>query len=461
MLDNNTQPPNLRYCLYARKSSEQDERQAMSIDSQVKEMRDLAERDGIHIVKVLTESHSAKDTGQRKVFNQLVAEIEAGEYDAILSWDASRLSRCAGDLGNLVDLMDQKKLLEIRTHSQVFTDNPNEKFLLMILCSQAKLENDNRGMSVKRGIRASCESGWRPCQSPLGYIHRTIGGVKDIVLDPDRAPFIREMFIRCSEGESGMMIKQWLDSSTMRSRNGKFLTKSMIYSILKNTYYYGEFEHPLGSGNWYKGKHPAIIDKELFEQVQEALAIPPRGKWGEKYFAFKGIARCKDCGAFIVGEEKFKKLKAGGRRRHVYYHCSRQVEYHCTQPFLREEDLIKQVVDIIQRLDYGKLKIKPKLKFKLLQYDQMTKEHIDNPRNAEQIFYAYTNYLLKFGDNQEKAEFLKELHLPFMLDNRHIYISSFEFNAPRRKPDRLYLKRIEQQVTDDYQLMNPTQERSE
>jgi len=58
--------------------------------------------------------------------------------------------------------MDQGKLKTIRTFSQSFSNNPNEKFLLMILCSQAKLENDNRGINVKRGLRAKCEAGWRP-----------------------------------------------------------------------------------------------------------------------------------------------------------------------------------------------------------------------------------------------------------------------------------------------------------
>lgn len=72
---------------------------------------------------------------------------------------ADRLSRNAGDLGSLVDLMDSNKLQQIRTYGQSFSNTPNEKFLLMILCSQVKLENDNRGVNVKRGIRAKCETG--------------------------------------------------------------------------------------------------------------------------------------------------------------------------------------------------------------------------------------------------------------------------------------------------------------
>jgi DNA invertase Pin-like site-specific DNA recombinase len=160
----------IKYCLYARKSSEQDERQAMSIDSQLKEMADLALAKGLEVVKVKQESHSAKMSAQRQVFMEMLQEIRNEEYNGILTWAPDRLSRNAGDLGSLVDLMDAKKLAHIKTHSQEFGNNPNEKFLLMILCSQAKLENDNRAINVKRGIRAKCEMGWRPCMPPLGTL---------------------------------------------------------------------------------------------------------------------------------------------------------------------------------------------------------------------------------------------------------------------------------------------------
>lgn len=155
-----------KYCLYARKSSESDERQAMSIDSQIKEMKDLALREGLHIAGIKQESHSAKQSATRPVFNELLSDIEEGKFNAILTWAPDRLSRNAGDLGSMVDLMDRQKLVRIRTFSQTFGNNPNEKFLLMILCSQAKLENDNRGINVKRGIRAKCELGWRPGTAP-------------------------------------------------------------------------------------------------------------------------------------------------------------------------------------------------------------------------------------------------------------------------------------------------------
>jgi DNA invertase Pin-like site-specific DNA recombinase len=245
----------LKYCLYARKSSESDERQAMSIDSQIKEMSDLARKEGIEIVKVVQESYSAKQSGQRPVFMQLLSDIRSGEVTGLLTWAPDRLSRNAGDLGSLVDLMDDKKLVQIQTYSQSFTNTPSEKFMLMILCSQAKLENDNKGENVKRGIRAKCEMGWRPCMPPIGYYNRAMAGIKDVVVDPDRGPFIKEMFERAAKGESGRTIKSWLDKIDATSRKGKPITLSLVYLMLKNPFYYGTFEYPIGSGTWYQGSH--------------------------------------------------------------------------------------------------------------------------------------------------------------------------------------------------------------
>lgn len=96
-------PPVLKFCLYARKSSEAEEKQALSIESQVKEMLAIATKNGIQVEQVYRESHSAKDCGTRPVFNELLSDIRIGKYNAILVWHPDRLSRNAGDLGALVD----------------------------------------------------------------------------------------------------------------------------------------------------------------------------------------------------------------------------------------------------------------------------------------------------------------------------------------------------------------------
>jgi DNA invertase Pin-like site-specific DNA recombinase len=237
----------LKYCLYARKSSESDERQAMSIDGQLSEMKSLGKREKLNIVETVTESHSAKKSGQRPEFNNLLQGIIEGKYNSILTWAPDRLSRNAGDLGSLVDLMDSKHLLEIRTFGQSFTNSPSEKFLLMILGSQAKLENDNRGVNVKRGLRMRCEMGMWPTCAPTGYLNVTSADRRgQVIVDPERGPVIRKMFERVAyERWSGRKVYHWLKFDiNFKSKGNKNLSLGNIYRILQTSFYSGPFEFP-------------------------------------------------------------------------------------------------------------------------------------------------------------------------------------------------------------------------
>ena len=188
----------IRYCLYIRKSSEQDERQAMSIESQLKEMGKVQEAEGLEVVKTIEECKSAKNSFSRPGFTQLIAGLIDGEYEGILTWAVDRLSRNAGDLGLLVDLMDQEKLQIVRTHNQTFFgSNPNEKFLLMLLGSQAKLENENRGENVKRGMRAMREQGRKAGTTAVGYKiipGESISDPNQVVIDKEWSSFIKDIF---------------------------------------------------------------------------------------------------------------------------------------------------------------------------------------------------------------------------------------------------------------------------
>src|SRR3990167_2908478 len=238
----------VRYCLYARKSTEQDELQALSIDSQIREMAAAAEKEGLNIAEIYREAHSAKESGQRPVFKQMVADIKSGKFTGVIAWDPSRISRNAVDLGSIVDLMDSKHLIDIRTHGQRFTNSPNEKFLLMILCSQAKLENDHKGENVRRGLRAKCDMGWRPSPPPLGYMHDPTlkKGQKKVLVDPERAPVMIKAFEKVAyEGCSGRKLLDWFNKEIkFTTRGGHRIVLSAIYRILKDTFYYGQFEYP-------------------------------------------------------------------------------------------------------------------------------------------------------------------------------------------------------------------------
>jgi DNA invertase Pin-like site-specific DNA recombinase len=383
----------------------------------------VAKRDGLDIVEVRRESHSAKDSGERPVFNQLLLNIRSGMFTGIVTWAPDRLSRNAGDLGAVVDLMDQGLLREIRTTGQKFTNSPNEKFLLMILCSQAKLENDNRGINVKRGLKNKCELGIRPGVAPLGYLNeRSPDRNKGkIVVDPLRAPIIKRMFQYVAErGASGRTILKWLNGEAdFKTRGDKRITLSGVYRILNNPFYHGMFEYPKGGGNWYKGTHEPLITKELFEEVRSLLAVAPRARPGAKEFAFIKMLTCGHCGNGITAEEKFKRLRDGTIRKYVYYHCSR-FDQTCKQPYLREDDLLAQLLQIIDQIDLDKSGLRKKLeeevarmnKFTQGVFGQTTEKKIRIPKVDVR---NYAKYVLQEGSNGEKRELLGCLMSPLTL----------------------------------------------
>jgi len=109
----------MRYLLYARKSSESDDKQAQSIDDQLKELRLLAVQRGLSVVAELTEAKSAKTPGARPVFAEMVSRLQNGEAQGILCWHVNRLFRNPVDFGTLSWMLQTGALQEIHTPSQV------------------------------------------------------------------------------------------------------------------------------------------------------------------------------------------------------------------------------------------------------------------------------------------------------------------------------------------------------
>lgn len=422
--------PVIKYCLYARKSTEAEERQALSIDSQIKEMKQIAERDNLHIVAIRMEAHSAKDSGQRPAFNKMLEEIKDNKYNAILTWQPDRLSRNAGDLGRLVDLMDGNLLVEIRTINQLFKNSPNEKFLLMILGSQAKLENDNKSINVKRGLRTRCQMGLWPCVAPAGYRNEMLRDRKGYVeVDVIRAHVIKQIFEKCASGWSARKIKHWLKFELdFRSQRNKHYSLSNVQRILDNTFYYGEFEYPKKSGNWYKGVHQPLITKELFDAAQKVIRNRSHQKFiYRKNFAYTKLMKCGLCGSNISAEEKFKNLKNGSIARYVYYGCTRSKDSYCKMLYIREESLIEQLRNIVEKLSIDDLGVRGQFEAEVERIHRFNSDVMgtqDNYEDAQRDMDVkkYVKYLLSDGTIDEKRHVLLSLKSRIILKDKRVYL---------------------------------------
>ncbi len=417
----------VRYVLYARKSTESDEKQALSIESQVKEMLAIADRDELTVIDIRRESHSAKESGQRPVFKEVLEDIRRGRYNGILTWAPDRLSRNAGDLGSVVDLMDEAKLLEIRTYGQHFQNSPNEKFLLMILCSQAKLENDNKSINVKRGLRTRCEMGLRPGAATVGYLNEKRSDKKcEVIIDPERAPIVKQIFEKVAyEKWSGRKLFHWLKFDlNFKTRNGnKGLALSNIYLILQNPFYYGVFEYPKKSGNFYKGKHEPIITKELFDQVQEQVKNQALRTQEPKEFAFTKMMTCGLCGSGICADEKFKKLKDGSVNRHVYYGCTRSKDKNCKCGYINEIELIQQFEKLIDQVNISEIGMREKIKHEVGRIKRFNQSvlGVKQQIQVEDVdIKDYAKFILREGSVEEKRELLNCFESKILLKNKTI-----------------------------------------
>lgn len=360
-----------KYILYIRKSSESEDRQVMSLDAQENEMMRIAKRDNLEIVGIIKESHSAKLTGARPEFNRMIKGIRAGKYNAILTWAPDRISRNAGDLGQIIDLMDAGKLECVQTYSQMFFNDPNSKFMFMMLGSQAKLENDQKSINVKRGNREKLKRGDWINGAPFGYLNDK--ATKKIIIDPVRAPYVAQMFELYSTGlNSFKQIASILYEQGLRTKSNKKVHGSNIQTIINRTFYYGVM---VSNGKYYKGNHEPIVSQKLFEQCQEVAGNKSRPRAKTKGFTLSGFMKCANCGCSVTAE-----IKKG---RYIYYHCTNG-RGNCDQKSLNtnETSLHEQIAIKLEDLRISETMIDIVYRAKLEELDQTSEFHNHSLENA-------------------------------------------------------------------------------
>jgi phage pi2 protein 07 len=326
--------------------------------------------------------------------------------------------------------MDEKRLVQIRTYGQNFSNTPSEKFLLMILCSQAKLDNNNKSINVKRGLRTRIEMGLWPSVAPTGYLNHLDRTMKcHVILDPHRSHIIKLMFEKVAyEKWSGRDLFTWLKNDLkFKTKNNKHLTLSNMFTILRNSFYCGLLEYPKKSGKWAVGRHEPLISQELFKKVQEKLdAHRPRGSTS-KEFAFSKLLKCGLCNSGVTAEEKFKDIKDGSRRKYIYYGCSKYYDKYCKNTYLREEDLISQLIDIVDKMDLDKIGVRQKIEQEMERFGQFRSKVLglseEQEANQNKIdIRSYAKYLLKEGTLEEKRELMQSFKSRLVMINKKVVL---------------------------------------
>ena len=140
-----------KYFIYARKSTDVEDKQVLSIEAQVAELRKYARDNGLFVVDTIIEKKSAKVPGRPK-FGSMLARIEAGEASGIIAWHPDRLARNSIDGGQIVYLLDQTHLQSLKFPTFWFENISQGKFMLSIAFGQSKYYIDNLAENTKRGL---------------------------------------------------------------------------------------------------------------------------------------------------------------------------------------------------------------------------------------------------------------------------------------------------------------------
>ncbi len=345
--------------IYARVSSEEQEREGWSIPSQIKALRKLAEQNELDIRQEFVESASAKKEG-RKEFGRMVSFIKTNKIDSMLCYKVDRLTRNPKDLITVEDLGIDLIFIEGR-----YDSSPQGRFSLSMMANMARFQVENQALDIQRGMREKVENGGWPRKAPVGYWNDK--NKSSVEVDDVTSFYIKQAFEFYASGQYSIkkLAKKLYDMG-FRNVNGNKVHTHGIETLLKNPFYYGVMDY---LGKIYKGNHKPIISKDLFDIVQNRLSRNgPRNKKAAAEFPYRGFVVCGECGCSITAQVQ---------KGHHYYNCTKS-KGDCSQLFIREEVLGEHIANIL-----GELQLDSELvEIMVKSVEEMKKEELLNKGKA-------------------------------------------------------------------------------
>ena len=329
----------MKYILYARKSTEDNKRQVLSLDSQVDAMKKLAKDLNLKIVKEFREEKSAKEPNNRPMFSEMIKMLERGEADAILCWHINRLSRNPIDSGILQWHLQKEIIKEIQTHEKKFLPTDN----VIVLNVESGMANQSiRELSsgVKRGIEKKLRNGDYPNNAKIGYLNDKLN--KKIIVDPERFGYIKKAFEMYGSGSYSLkQVANTLYDEGFRSRKGNKYHKDKVRKVLQDPFYYGVM---FVQGVFYNANHKPLVSKDLFNKVQDIIAGKNRSRYKKHFYPLRGFMTCNVCGCLLTT------TKAKG---FVYYYCTNS-KGKCSEhkKYMRSEKAEEKLSSIFEKIQF-------------------------------------------------------------------------------------------------------------
>jgi len=335
-----------------RKSTEDQERQALSIEAQKDKIRERFP--DLHIVDIVEESKSAFEPGKRLVFQRVLDLLDAGEADGIAAWHPDRLSRNEVDASAITWRIRKGALKDLKFANYNFDDSPEGMMMLQMTMSQSQYFSAKLSKDVRRGNEKKRKLGGLCGIAPEGYVNDRIN--RTVHSDPERFPLLRKAVDLYLTGEYSvqqilnLLNNQWGYRTLKRKRNGgKPLSRTALYYMFRNVRYAGWVPDPHDEDRLYPASFPALMTQDEYDKIQVLL-----GRHGNKRFAarqqfvLRGFLRCGECGCMITAQRKERIGPHGTPRVYTYYHCTRKRP--CSQRgYKREDELFRECIEELDR----------------------------------------------------------------------------------------------------------------
>ena len=338
----------MKAVILARVSTKEQEEQGHSLPAQIRRLREYAERKNFEIVQTFSFSESAGDK-IRKKFEEVIGYLKTHKDVKVLLCE--NVDRATRNFRDAVDLDEMRKNEDLEIHfvQDGFFINKNatgnQMFMWEAKVFIAKQYLNRLSDDVKRSNEQKLQNGQWITKAPIGYINTSDErGNKDVVIDPLRSHLVVKMFEMYATGSSSIQkIKEEMDKLKLNSsaKEPKPVSKSQIFHILKNPFYYGEMRI---KEKLYEHKYQPLIPKQLFDRVQDVFNGYNKKpyRYGCKPFVFRAMVRCAECGCLITGEQK--------KGQYVYYSCSNYKKVHKNRIYVKEDDMITPVKNILKKI---------------------------------------------------------------------------------------------------------------
>lgn len=333
---------NTKAVSYVRVSSAEQEKEGFSIPAQQDLLKDFAEKNNIEIVKEFLEAETAKDAGRHKFKEMLQYLKKNKDVTTILVEKTDRLYRNFTDYVELdVDKTGYTVCLVKEGTILTPTSSSHEKLVHGLKVLLSKNFIDNLQEETQKGRLKKVKEGYFISYPPYGYqkINKN-----DSVFHPQQSKFVKRAFELYAEGNISLknLAKKLYDEGFIYTPSHPKISTGHLGKMLANESYIGFIRH---KGKLYKGKHPSIVSKQLFQKAQRAFKKDgkPDTRCGH-IFLYKGMMKCAECGCAITSEIK--------RNKWIYYHCTGNAPQPCSQKkqYIKQEEIDLQVDEAIKRV---------------------------------------------------------------------------------------------------------------